>query len=205
MNESSDYVFKSSKVMVGLAIQMDVKGPENMLQEENAYFDATHTRVHGFKSLGLWLFHPTMRKVFRLASMDLRTEHSKDIALFFTLLNEMLQKVRGKPDHKFNPCYFLCDEGGANHKAIKIVYGEDFCKEGVVGCQWHFRSDVNKKSKKLPEDMGEIFNKICKELCKSTTTTSQYNLLKAQLEEMAHTTALDQMVRCQMLSHFCPF
>ena len=36
MNESSDYVFKSSKVMAELAIQMDVEGPENILQEENA-------------------------------------------------------------------------------------------------------------------------------------------------------------------------
>ena len=73
-----------------------------------------------------------MRKVIRLASMDLRTENSKDVALFFTLFNEMLQKAIGKPDYKFNPCYFLCDEGGANHNAIKIVYGEDFCKERVV-------------------------------------------------------------------------
>ena len=64
-------------------------------------------------------------------------------------------------------------------------YGEDFCKERVVGCQGHFRSDANKKSKTLPEDMPEIFNKICEKLCKSTTTASQYNLLKAQLEEMA--------------------
>ena len=39
-----------------------------------------------------------------------------------------------------------------------------------------------KKSKKLPDDMHEIFNKICEKLCNSTTTTSQYNLLKAQLE-----------------------
>ena len=45
MNESSDYVFKSSKVMAELAIQMDIEGPENILQEENAYFDATLTRV----------------------------------------------------------------------------------------------------------------------------------------------------------------
>ena len=104
-----------------------------------------------------------MRKVIRLASMDLRTENSKDIAPFFTLFNEMLQKVTGKLDYKFNPCYLLCDEGGANHNAIKIGY-EDFCKARVVGCQWHFRSDPNKKSKKLPEDMHEIFNKICEKL-----------------------------------------
>ena len=34
MNESSDYVFKSSKVVAELAIQMDVEGPENIVQEE---------------------------------------------------------------------------------------------------------------------------------------------------------------------------
>ena len=47
-NECSDYIFKSSKVMAELAIQMDVEGPENILQKENAYFDTTHTRVHEF-------------------------------------------------------------------------------------------------------------------------------------------------------------
>ena len=33
-----------------MALQMDVEGPENILQLENAYFDATHTRVYGFKT-----------------------------------------------------------------------------------------------------------------------------------------------------------
>ena len=37
--------------MAELAVKMDVNGPENILQEENAYFDATHIHVHGFKSL----------------------------------------------------------------------------------------------------------------------------------------------------------
>ena len=90
---------------------MDVSGPENILQVENAYFDATHVHVHGFKSLGLWLYHLTMRKIIRLASMDIRTENSKDIALFSTLFNEILQKVTGKPEYKFNPSYFLAMKG----------------------------------------------------------------------------------------------
>ena len=115
MNDSSDYVFKSSKVMAELAVQMDVNSPENILQEENAYFDATHMCLHGFKSLGLWLYHPTLRKIIRLASMDIRTENSTDIALFFTLFNEILQKVTGRPEYKFNLRYFLCDEGSTNH------------------------------------------------------------------------------------------
>ena len=139
-----------------------------------------------------------MRKVIRLARMDLRTENSKDIALFFTLFNEMLQKVTGKPDYKFNPCYFLCGEGGAKHKAIKIVYREDFCKERLVGCQWHFRSNADKKSKKLPDDMHEINNnyKPIQPLDGPSRRNGQ---------EAAHTTAFDQMLGCQMPSHCCPF
>ena len=39
MNDSSDCVFKSSRIMAELAIQMDVEGPDNILQEENAYFN----------------------------------------------------------------------------------------------------------------------------------------------------------------------
>ena len=42
LNSESDYVFKSSKQMAQLAIHMDVNGPEDDLQMENAYFDVTH-------------------------------------------------------------------------------------------------------------------------------------------------------------------
>ena len=147
MNNCFDYVFKSSRVMAKLAVQMDVTGPENILQQENTYFDVTHTHVHGFKSLGLWLYHPTMRKVIRLASVDIRTENTKDIALFLTMFNEILQKVTGKPDYKFNSRYFMCDEGGTNHKAIKCVIGEEVAKAREMGCQWHFRSDATKKAR----------------------------------------------------------
>ena len=53
-NDTSDYVLKSSREMVGIAIMMDVDNPEaNPLQLENCYFDAMHKCVQGFKSLGL--------------------------------------------------------------------------------------------------------------------------------------------------------
>ena len=72
LNNSSDYIFKASKRMAQLAISMDVDSPEkSVLQEENAYFDATHTQIHGFKSLGLWMYHLAMRKIMRLAGMDI--------------------------------------------------------------------------------------------------------------------------------------
>ena len=58
-----DYVFNSSHRMARMAIEMDQGGPENLLQTKNAYFDATHSRVHGFKISGMWLVHPAMLQI----------------------------------------------------------------------------------------------------------------------------------------------
>ena len=88
----SDYVFKSSQEMAKLAIHMDVNGPEEDLQKENAFFDVTHTRVHGFKSFGLWLVHGQMHEMICLASMEMRSENSNDIAIFFKHFNKVLEK-----------------------------------------------------------------------------------------------------------------
>ena len=90
---------------------MDVNGGKDGLQKENAYFDATHTRVHGFKHFALWLIHGPMREMLRLASMEMRTENMNDISIFFTPFNEVLQKVSGIEGCKFNPQCFMCDKG----------------------------------------------------------------------------------------------
>ena len=42
----------------------------------------------------------------------------------------------------FNPKCFICDEGSTNFTGLKEVYGEDY----VVGCQWHFKNDLNNKA-----------------------------------------------------------
>ena len=52
------------------AIRMEVNGEEDGLQKENVYFDAMHTRVHGFKSFALRLIHGPMRVMRRLASNE---------------------------------------------------------------------------------------------------------------------------------------
>ena len=161
LNGESDYVFKSSKQMAQLAIRMDVNGPEDGLQMENTYFDAAHTRVHSFKSFTLWLVHGPMQKMIRLANMEMWTENSNDIAIFFQLFNEILETVSGMPNYKFNPRCFLCNKGGANYKVVKIVYGEDFCCDSVRGCQFHFKQQVQKKKHEVPEDHWDEFIKIC--------------------------------------------
>ena len=185
LNNSSDYVFKASKRMAQLAISMDVDSPEkSVLQEENAYFNAMYTCIHGFKSLGLWMCHPAVRKILRLASMDICSENVKDIAMFFYLFNEILQKESGNLNYKFNQQTFMCDKGSANYKAIEMEYGSDFTKERVVGCQWHFKNDMTRKSHQVGPDMRDLFTKLCKNLC-TATTVANYNVIKSQLDEIA--------------------
>ena len=96
LNGGSDYIFKSSR-------KMDVEGPEHILQLEKAYFDAMHTRVYGFKTLAMWLIHPAMKQILRLASMELRSKNYIDISLFLRLFNEMLAEISKRPGYKFNP------------------------------------------------------------------------------------------------------
>ena len=79
--------------MVELAIKMDIDGDENIMQTENAYFDATHSQVHGFKSFGLWVYHPSMWYILWLASMEIHSENSQDTAQFFFPFNELVAKV----------------------------------------------------------------------------------------------------------------
>ena len=90
--------------------------------------------------------------------MEMRTENSNDIAIFFQLFNEILENVSRIPNYKFNPRCFLCDEGGANYKAVKIVYGEDLCHDYVRGCQFHFKQQVQKKKHEVPEDHRDVMN-----------------------------------------------
>ena len=116
--------------------------------------------------------------------MEIRCEHHKEIGLFFKLFNEILSIVKEESGYKFNPRYFVCDEAGANYKAIADVYGNEFSAVRVKGCQWHFKSDVkNHVSKLKPEDQ-ETFVSTCNALC-DVTTVADYNRLKLVLDDLA--------------------
>ena len=108
---------------------MDVDAdPPNAWQTQNAYFNATHTRVYEFKTLVLFTYHHVMSKMVWLAGMEIQTENTTDIT-FFCL---------------FNPRFFVWDESGVNYNAIQHIYGEEYCNTWVRGCQFHFKSDVRK-------------------------------------------------------------
>ena len=115
-----------------------------------------------------------MKQILCLAGMEIQSENYKDIATFFTLFNEILSEISGIPGYKFNPRYFVCDEGGMNYKAIREVYGEQFVKHRVKGCQWHFKSDVMKHVAKVGECHRQWFQEICHALCVAVSTKWNY-------------------------------
>jgi len=143
LNGQPSYVFKSSNGMAKLALMMDRDGDE-ILSGEYAFIDATHTRCRDFKSITLWTYHPVMRKLLRIAIMEVKKEDTENLTKFWELLNEMLFKMAGK---KFNPTGFVADEHHANWISIHNVFGKDVL-DRVVSCEFHYKQSVQRHSKK---------------------------------------------------------
>ena len=64
------------------------------------------------------------------------------------------------------------------------VYGEDFVRHCVKGCQWHFKSDVKNHINKVGPSHRERFAEICNEMC-CVTTVSTFNDLLTKLKLIA--------------------
>ena len=184
MNNQPDFVMKSSSKILKVALQMDQDGEENPLQQEDAFFDGCHSRCTRFISLGLWVQHPSMRHVIRLASMEVRSEATEDIAIFFKLINEMLQIVGKKEKgYKFNPRYILCDEAGGNIRGIKEALGLEFAATRVVTCQWHFMNKINERIQKIGEDFQEEFVTSAGQLCR-VQSVAEFELIFSRMREI---------------------
>ena len=147
LNDKPSHVFKSSLSMAKLALLMD-KDTNEVLSNEYAHVDATHTRCRGFKSLTLWVYHPVMRKLLRIAIMEVEQENTENLTKFWQLLNEMLQKVSGQNNYHFNPVGFVADKHHANWNSIKNVFGSATLQT-VVSCEFHYKQSVQRHAKKI--------------------------------------------------------
>ena len=187
MNNGSDYVFKFFRFIAeNIAVCMDINEPYNILQEENAYFDATHNKSSWLQIL--WLMDIPSHN----ASDDsigqygnAEWKHEWYLQLFLCSWMKFWEKLLEKKNYMFNPRCFMCDEGGANYNAIKKVYGEEFCAERVHGCQFHFKNSVNQRSNKMMLEDQATFKQICKKLCEATTVAMSH-VLKGHLDDMAN-------------------
>ena len=66
-----------------------------------------------------------MRTILHLATMEVKSECTREIAKFRHLFNRMLSVASGKEGYKFNPKAFLVDDKmGTNFANIKQEFGE---------------------------------------------------------------------------------
>ena len=164
INNEPSYVFKTSDLALQLVLKMDPETQNDqpsLMVEEYAYLDGMHTRVKGYVTLALWTYHPGMRKVMRLASMECECENTQCIAMFLDLLNKALQKKTGNAQYKFNPAGFMVNENGLNFNAIEKVLGKEVA-DHTVTCQWHFMScgrnhikDINMNERNIQKLISE--------------------------------------------------
>lgn len=60
---------KHPKSQLRIAVNMDRNG-DHFLNREYVHFDGNHKRCKGFKTLGAYVYHPLLRKMVRLASIE---------------------------------------------------------------------------------------------------------------------------------------
>ena len=178
--DKPSFVFKSSKSKAEMAINMDKDG-NHFLNDEYCFFDGKYKRCKGFVTLTASLYHPLLRKQVALATMETESESTETITLFWTLFNEILQKVSGNSLKKFNPIGWCTDMAGANMAGISNAFGED-SKQRIKSCEFHFKDHRNKMSKKLDPESSEIFKSICNSLLESTTL-SAYDAAKRKMDD----------------------
>ena len=186
MNDSIDFVFKTTRLAAEVGLLCDEDNPKkNCLQEEDVYFDGAHSRVRGYISLALWIFHTSMRRLLKLACMEVRVESIQTVAMFWRLWNRALKKAGNRSDtYVFNPRKIMVDSAGANYGGVKVVFGLDYMTQKLISCQWHFMHVMEQFVVKLQESIQEEFLELCYNLCKSTTIVS-YQLTAARLNQMA--------------------
>ena len=77
--------------MAQLAIDMDQDGPAaSITRGGESYFDGCHSRCTGYKTLALFVYHTAMHLTLRLATMEVKSESTHEISIFWELFNEIL-------------------------------------------------------------------------------------------------------------------
>ena len=125
-----------------------------------------------------------MWHILRLATMEVKSESTHEITVFWELFNEILSDIKGR-DYKFSPRAIMVNENCANYCAIQKVFGLDFVTSNVVSCQMHYKNDVNRTSFRISDSYRDLFKSICHKMC-SVATIAEYNKKKKWLDEIAN-------------------
>ena len=103
----------------------------------------------------MWLFHPSSKRLNRIATMEVKGETSENCAKFWEILNEMMAEIKCQPGYKFNPKHFITDEAGANFNGIIAAYGPAG-EQGAYTCQFHYKHCLDAMLAKFPPQLEEL-------------------------------------------------
>lgn len=142
---------------------MDTEG-DHFMAKEYCFFDGNHKRYRGFVTLGCYVYHPLLRRIIRLASMEVNVEDSDAIQTFWTLFNKVIADYKEDPSYLFNPSGWCADEAGSNWEGLFWVFGD--VRNRIVSC---FSLPTIGFSSKLP----------------STKEQEKFKLLSLELQETA--------------------
>ena len=95
-------------------------------------------RCNGFVSLAASVYHPILRKLVPLATMECETEDACNVELFWNCLNEVLRKEKKDENYVFNPRGCLTGMAGSNMRGLKRAIGPDALNKWKT-CEFHFK------------------------------------------------------------------
>ena len=177
--EKPSLVFKSSSLKAQFALKMN-QTKNNQLSQEFCFFDGKVKRCKGFVSLTASVYHPLLRKVVPLATMETEHENSLSVEIFWRYFNEVLRKVSGSNDYVFNPRGWITDMAGSNMEGLKRVFGQEVL-ERVKTCEFHFKECQNRQARRFHEEVRRKFKSLSTALLAAQSSTS-YNKAKENLE-----------------------
>ena len=114
----------------------------------------------------------------------IKRENSSYCTLFFTLINEMLDKFmkeNGQIIKTFSPSIIHCDEHLSNQNGIKAVFGQEFVENRTESCEYHFEKSTEKHLKLLPTEHYKSYKTLETSL-KNAVAEETFIRVKAQFE-----------------------
>ena len=95
--------------------------------------------------------------------MEPNTENSPYCALFFSLMDKMLEKFikeNGQVIKIFNSSIILCDEHLSNQNGIEAVFRQDLLENRTLSCEYFFEKGIKKHIKLLSTEDQQLYKTL---------------------------------------------
>ena len=103
------------------------------------FFDGKVKRCNGFVSLTTSVYHPIIRKLVALVTMECETEDACNVELFWSCFNEVLRKKKKDDSYFFNPRGWITDMAGSSMEGLKRAIGGPHALHKLKTDELHFK------------------------------------------------------------------